>query len=155
MLLPPTSVRHEAELPSPSATPTCFLLHSQEENTSIHSTKPHGKASVILQMLQVRNQSADTQAKPSFHNFHLRIWDALLSSQIPSPLHNLEIKPLDETEEGRIHGGWVNVCVLQGKYKMSPEELVVPESREVLEEWGARIKGHGRLKKRLLAKYEN
>lgn len=31
-------------------------------------------------------------------------------------------------------GGWVNVCVLQGKYKMSPEELVVPESREVLEE---------------------
>lgn len=30
--------------------------------------------------------------------------------------------------------GWVNVCVLQGKYKVSLEELVVSESREVLEE---------------------
>lgn len=47
------------------------------------------------------------------------------------------------------------MCVLQGKYKLSPEELVVSESREVLEEWGVHIKGHGRLKKRLLAKYEN
>lgn len=56
-----------------------------------------------------------------------------LSRSLPTFLHNLEIKPLDETEEGRTHQGCVNVCVPQGRYKKA-RELAVSESREVLEE---------------------